>query len=76
MVSADQSTNFVVKIRILKSSYEDLLSVNQKPFLPGMSATVDVRTQTKTGVVAIPIQAVTTKIPYITDRIIQKKLCI
>lgn len=61
MVSADQSTNFVVKIRILKSSYEDLLSVNQKPFLPGMSATVDVRTQTKTGVVAIPIQAVTTK---------------
>ena len=61
MVSADQSTNFVVKIRILKSSYEDLLSENQKPFLPGMSATVDVRTQTKTGVVAIPIQAVTTK---------------
>lgn len=61
MVSADQSTNFVVKIRILKISYEDLLSVNQKPFLPGMSATVDVRTQTKTGVVAIPIQAVTTK---------------
>ena len=32
MVSADQSTNFVVKIRILKSSYEDLLSVNQNHF--------------------------------------------
>lgn len=61
MVSADQSTNFVVKIRILKSSYEDLLKENQKPFLPGMSATVDVKTKTKEGVLAIPIQAVTTK---------------
>ncbi len=61
MVSADQSTNFVVKIRILKSSYEDLLKVNLKPFLPGMSATVDVKTKTKEGVLAIPIQAVTTK---------------
>jgi HlyD family secretion protein len=61
LVSADQSTNFVVKIRILKSSYEDLLRDNPKPFLPGMSATVDIKTKTKTGVLAIPIQAVTAK---------------
>ncbi|MFN8260312.1 MAG: efflux RND transporter periplasmic adaptor subunit [Chitinophagales bacterium] len=61
LVSSDQSTNFVVKIRILKSSYEDLLKENPKPFLPGMSATVDIKTKTKTGVLAIPIQAVTTK---------------
>lgn len=61
LVSADQSTNFVVKIRILKSSYEDLLKENPKPFLPGMSATVDVKTKTKDGVLSIPIQAVTTK---------------
>ena len=60
-VSADQSTNFVVKIRILKASYEDLLKENQKPFLPGMSATVDVKTKTKSDVLSIPIQAVTTK---------------
>lgn len=61
MTSSDQSTNFVVKIRILKSSYEDLLIDNPKPFLPGMSATVDIKTKKKFGVLAVPIQAVTTK---------------
>ncbi len=61
LTSSDQSTNFVVKIRILESSYQDLLAENPKPFLPGMSATVDIRTKKKTGVLAVPIQAVTTK---------------
>lgn len=61
MTSADQSTNFIVKIRILKSSYEDLLQDNPKPFLPGMSATVDIKTKKEFGVLAVPIQAVTTK---------------
>ncbi len=61
LTSSDQSTNFVVKIRILESSYQDLLTENPKPFLPGMSATVDIRTKKKTGVLAVPIQAVTTK---------------
>ena len=61
IVSTDQSTNFVVKIRLLESSYADLLPDNPKPFLPGMSATVDVKTRKKFGVIAAPIQAVTTK---------------
>lgn len=61
LVSSDQSTNFVVKIRILKSSYEDLLKETPKPFLPGMSATVDIKTKTKEGVISVPIQAVVTK---------------
>lgn len=61
LTSADQSTNFIVKIRILKSSYNDLLQDNPKPFLPGMSATVDIKTKKKTDVYAVPIQAVTTK---------------
>ncbi|HRB68166.1 MAG TPA: efflux RND transporter periplasmic adaptor subunit, partial [Chitinophagales bacterium] len=61
LTTADQSTNFVVKIRLLESSYSDLLKENPKPFLPGMSATVDIRTKRKNGVLAIPIQAVTTK---------------
>ena len=56
LVSSDQSTNFVVKIRILKSSYEDLVKENPKPFLPGMSATVDIKTKTKEGVISVPIQ--------------------
>lgn len=61
LTSSDQSTNFVVKIRILESSYQDLLADNPKPFLPGMSATVDIKTKKKFGVLAVPIQAVTTK---------------
>jgi HlyD family secretion protein len=61
LTSSDQSTNFVVKIRILKSSYKDLLAENTKPFLPGMSATVDIKTKKKNDVMAVPIQSVTTK---------------
>lgn len=63
-ISADQVTNFTVKIRILRESYEDLIKnkpSNFSPFRPGMSATVDVRTNTVSGVVAVPIQAVTTR---------------
>jgi HlyD family secretion protein len=60
LTTSDQSTNFVVKIRILESSYNDLLETSAKPFLPGMSATVDIKTKKKFGVLAVPIQAVTT----------------
>ncbi len=61
LTTADQSTNFVVKVRLLESSYADLLAETPKPFLPGMSATVEIRTKKKESVLAIPIQAVTTK---------------
>ncbi|PCH98143.1 MAG: efflux transporter periplasmic adaptor subunit [Bacteroidetes bacterium] len=61
-VGADQVTNFTVKIRILQSSYEDLLGDEESsvsPFRPGMSATVEIQTETQEGIIAIPIQAVT-----------------
>lgn len=63
-VSADQVTNFNVKIRILKESYKHLLAENEEhlsPFKPGMSATVDIQTETAIDVLTIPIQAVTTR---------------
>jgi HlyD family secretion protein len=60
-LSADQSTNFVVKIRLLESSYADLLSDGKRPFLPGMSATVDIRTRKSENAIAVPIQAVVTR---------------
>ncbi|MDO9255711.1 MAG: efflux RND transporter periplasmic adaptor subunit [Bacteroidales bacterium] len=63
-VSADQVTNFDVKIRILPSSYKDLIAVdkpNDSPFRPGMSATVDIRTESVENVLTLPIQAVTTR---------------
>jgi HlyD family secretion protein len=63
-VSADQVTNFEVKILILEESYQSLLSdskVIKSPFRPGMSATVDIQTETAIGILTVPIQAVTTR---------------
>jgi len=63
-ISADQVTNFDVKIRILKSSYNDLLEKDtliKSPFRPGMSATVDIQTETVYSALSVPIQAVTTR---------------
>jgi HlyD family secretion protein len=61
--STDQVTNFNVKILLLQASYSDLLLSNphRYPFLPGMSATVEIRTETRRGVISVPIQAVTTR---------------
>lgn len=61
-LSADQVTNFRVKIRILPSSYAELISERNKfPFRPGMSANVDIRTKTAGNVLCIPLLAVTTR---------------
>ena len=62
--TADQVTNFKVKVRILKESYEDLTQgkpANYSPFRPGMTATVDIITKKRVGVVAVPISAVVVK---------------
>lgn len=63
-VSADQVTNFKVKVRILKESYEDLMKGkpdNYSPFRPGMTATVDIITKRKEKVIGVPISAVVMK---------------
>jgi len=61
-VSADQITNFDVKILILPESYRALTEAgNINPLRPGMSTTVDIQTETRSGVVAVPIQSVTTR---------------
>ncbi len=61
-VSADQVTNFDVKILVLPESYKDLTDKgNVHPLRPGMSATVDIRTEIKPGIITVPIQSVTTR---------------
>lgn len=63
-VSADQVTNFDVKISMLIDSYQDLIHTNDlisSPFRPGMSATVDIETETAFNILTVPIQAVTTR---------------
>ncbi|MEO6132578.1 MAG: efflux RND transporter periplasmic adaptor subunit [Saprospiraceae bacterium] len=59
-LTSDQVTNFIVKIRILQDSYSNL-DDKRMPFRPGMSASVDINTNTERDVVTIPIQAVTTR---------------
>ncbi|NLA49868.1 MAG: efflux RND transporter periplasmic adaptor subunit [Bacteroidales bacterium] len=60
-VSADQVTNFDVKIFILPESYQKLVSPGIHPLRPGMSATAEIRTETREDIITVPIQAVTTR---------------
>jgi len=74
--SAEQITNYKVKIRVTTphnvnsgpeaqivqiSDQESPGSISDPTFKPGMSATVDIRTNTATNVVSVPIQAVTVR---------------
>jgi HlyD family secretion protein len=72
--SAEQVTSYIVHIRILQDSYQDLIDPgNPKnfPFRPGMSASVDIQTRRKNNVLAVPINAVTTR--EISDTVHKKK---
>lgn len=63
-ISADQVTNFSVKIRMLQDSYKDLMigtDIRTSPFRPGMSASVDIQTKRANNVITVSIQAVTTR---------------
>jgi len=63
-LTADQVTNFKVKVRILKESYAELVAgkpESYSPFRPGMTATVDIITKRKENVLAVPISAVVIK---------------
>ena len=63
-LSADQVTNFKVKVRILKESYKDLLEgkpEHYSQFRPGMTATVDIITNTRKEIFAVPISSVVIK---------------
>lgn len=63
-LAAEQVTNFEVKVRILRSSYEDLINKDKphlSPFRPGMTASVEIKTNKVDNALSVPIQAVTTR---------------
>jgi HlyD family secretion protein len=63
-VTSDQVTNFIVKIKILRTSYSDLsakFGKRKAVFRPGMSASVEIQTEVQANVLAIPIEAVTVR---------------
>ncbi|MFM7838738.1 MAG: efflux RND transporter periplasmic adaptor subunit, partial [Chitinophagaceae bacterium] len=62
--SSTDVTNFKVHIRLLPESYQDLINTDRPknfPFRPGMNANADIQTKTKTHVLSVPINAVTTR---------------
>ncbi len=75
-LTADQVTNFKVKVRIVKDSYADLLvgkPTTYSPFRPGMTATVDIITNTKSNILTIPISAVVVKADTLANKPIEAK---
>ncbi|MFN8324410.1 efflux RND transporter periplasmic adaptor subunit [Flavobacterium sp.] len=74
--TADQVTNFKVKVRILKESYQDLLEgkpSTYSPFRPGMTATVDIITKRKEKVIGVPISSVVVKADTTATKIYEIK---
>lgn len=62
--SADQVTNFNVKIIILDESYRDLVeekNLLHTPFKPGMTASVEIESDRKDSILVAPIRAVSTR---------------
>jgi HlyD family secretion protein len=62
--STEGVTEFEVRIKILPSSYSELVDHSRGkkyPFKPGMTATVDIVTDKKDGIFIVPISAVTTR---------------
>ena len=64
-LTAEAVTEFEVRIRLVPASYRHLLRTVRGrtvvPFRPGMTASVDIITDTKVGALAVPLAAVTTR---------------
>lgn len=74
--TADQVTNFKVKVRILKESYQDLIEgkpITYSPFRPGMTATVDIITTRKEKVIGVPISSIVVKSDTTATKIYEVK---
>jgi HlyD family secretion protein len=64
-LTAEAVTEFEVRIRLLPESYKHLLRTVRGqtivPFRPGMTASVDIITDRKAGVLSVPLASVTTR---------------
>lgn len=59
--TSNDVTQYKVFIRLVPSTYTDLVHKGFFPFKPGMSASADIQTQTRVNVISVPINAVTTR---------------
>ena len=64
VTATNDVTNYKVYIRLLPESYQDLIDPSRPksfPFRPGMTASADIYTKTKQNILAVSINAVTTR---------------
>jgi HlyD family secretion protein len=61
LTSSNDVTNYEVRIRLNKESYQDLAD-KTFPFRPGMNASADIKTRRKDNVLAVPIGAVNARV--------------
>jgi len=77
VLTADQVTNFKVKVRIVEDSYKDLTEgkpAYYSPFRPGMTATVDIITNKRNQAINVPISAITIKTDTASTKSLKKDL--
>ena len=70
-------TNYEVRIRLDRSSYQDLIDPKKPknfPFRPGMNASADIKTRRKDSVLSVPITAVNARVKGSDQSIADKKL--
>jgi HlyD family secretion protein len=78
-LTSDQVTNFEVKILMLEESYADLTAkaggdqLQRSPFRAGLSASADIKTNTKNNVLSVPAAAVTAREKEATKGLKDKK---
>jgi HlyD family secretion protein len=65
-LTAEAVTEFEVRVRLLPASYQHLVKAGPNghstvPFRPGMTASVDIIAERKSGVLSVPLAAVTTR---------------
>ena len=72
LASANDVTNYEVRIRLAPASYQDLLK-QRFPFRPGMNASADIKTRRVENVLAVPIAAVTARLKGGDETMADKK---
>lgn len=70
--STNDVTNYEVRIRLLKDSYQDL-AAKKFPFRPGMNASADIKTRRVENVLAVPIAAVSARVKDSDQNLAEKK---
>lgn len=62
-MNAEAVTEFKVEIQILPESYRDLMNKKsgKSPFRPGMTASLEIATQQRNGVLSVPLSAVVSR---------------